>query len=229
MRTCTKCKQEKPLRDFGRKASRSDNTHPWCKDCNRNEARQFYKDHPDPYKKRAKEHKKRLASHLLEFANNLKIERGCFFCQENTLCVLDFHHVIKGSPVTRETNSLISFQTEINKCIIVCANCHRKIHGGLLEADASLIDPVIVPPLPRKTTVDRKTPARSKSNNRVLEFDGQSLTLVEWGEKLNIDPNTLFMRLNSGWSIDKTLTTKKRGYSNDEKAEERSKGQSHSQ
>jgi len=46
--------------------------------------------------------------------------------------VLDFHH-IKGKDFTisekvREGCSLDTIKKEIEKCILVCANCHREIH-----------------------------------------------------------------------------------------------------
>lgn len=56
--------------------------------------------------------------------------------------------------------------------------------------------------------VTRKVQSRNKSNNTVLEFEGKSLTLAEWAEKLNIPYHTLYGRIhNYGWSIEKALTT----------------------
>lgn len=47
----------------------------------------------------------------------------------------------------------------------------------------------------------------NKRNSRVISFDGKEMTLAQWSEKTGINYNTLNSRLNSGWSIKKTLTT----------------------
>lgn len=46
---------------------------------------------------------------------------------------LDFHHKDeKTFGISRRglTRSLTRLREEIKKCILVCANCHREIHGG---------------------------------------------------------------------------------------------------
>lgn len=48
---------------------------------------------------------------------------------------------------------------------------------------------------------------RNKSSNHVLAYEGISLTIQEWAEKLNITPSTLRSRINKGWTIDRALTT----------------------
>lgn len=48
---------------------------------------------------------------------------------------------------------------------------------------------------------------RNKSSNHVLVYDGISLPIQEWAEKLNITPSTLRSRINKGWTIDRALTT----------------------
>ena len=49
--------------------------------------------------------------------------------------------------------------------------------------------------------------ANNKTNNRLLEFQGDQHTLGEWAEITGIRLATIWARLNSGWSIEKTLTT----------------------
>lgn len=52
---------------------------------------------------------------------------------------LDFHHLDEknkgfGLSTRGLTRSWEKIKTETEKCILVCANCHREIHGGLIAA-----------------------------------------------------------------------------------------------
>jgi hypothetical protein len=61
---------------------------------------------------------------------------------------LDFHHIVPskkefaiGSHLKRSRNNLLS---EVNKCALLCANCHREFHAGLfiLENYLKLVDTI---------------------------------------------------------------------------------------
>ncbi len=130
MRECTKCKMKKPLSNFGKKAKSKDGIHPWCKECSRLESRNFYKKNPEPYKKRSRITCKKLSKLQRTQADQIKLHLGCFCCQETLLCLLDYHHLEEGIPVPRAvSHSRTRFLRELKKCIVVCANCHRKIHA----------------------------------------------------------------------------------------------------
>lgn len=57
---------------------------------------------------------------------------------------LDFHHIdesqkkfgISAKGITRSWNKI---QTEIDKCILLCANCHRELHGGMLQLPSEMM------------------------------------------------------------------------------------------
>lgn len=48
---------------------------------------------------------------------------------------------------------------------------------------------------------------RNRSTNRVLTFNGVSRCVAEWADEIGMSRATLFDRLNSGWSVDRALTT----------------------
>jgi hypothetical protein len=51
--------------------------------------------------------------------------------------------------------------------------------------------------------------ANNRTNNRVLSFNGQSMTVAQWAREIGIKHKTLHQRLNGyGWSVDKALSTK---------------------
>lgn len=47
----------------------------------------------------------------------------------------------------------------------------------------------------------------NRRNTKYLDFDGERKSLSEWSKLLGIKRNTLYSRLSSGWSIEKTLNT----------------------
>ena len=51
----------------------------------------------------------------------------------------------------------------------------------------------------------------NRTNNHMLEFGGESHTILEWSRITEINPNTICTRLRRGWSIQKTLTIKPKG------------------
>ena len=68
---------------------------------------------------------------LVEYKN----DKSCIICGESFNNCLEFHHI---DPTTKykaisSLESIKLIQEEIKKCIIVCANCHRKIHGNVLN------------------------------------------------------------------------------------------------
>lgn len=65
-------------------------------------------------------------------------DHGCSVCGETEHITLDFHHVDPSQKSFRVSMGLsrgISTQrleVEIAKCVVLCANCHRKFHAGLV-------------------------------------------------------------------------------------------------
>jgi predicted HNH restriction endonuclease len=63
----------------------------------------------------------------------------CQFCGYNKYGgALDFHHVDESKKEfdlsTRGlTRSWERIKNELQKCVLVCANCHREIHGGIIR------------------------------------------------------------------------------------------------
>ena len=49
---------------------------------------------------------------------------------------------------------------------------------------------------------------RNTRRSRTITFNGETKTLVEWGEKTEINPGTIAFRLKSGWSVEDALTIK---------------------
>lgn len=52
----------------------------------------------------------------------------------------------------------------------------------------------------------QKEQTRNTRQNKILTFNGVSLCVAEWAEKLNVKSATLHMRVHRGWSVDRILT-----------------------
>lgn len=65
--------------------------------------------------------------------------------------------------------------------------------------------------------VSMKTQGNNRCNNKSLTHNGKTKTVSEWAEYLNLNTQTIFSRLNSLWSIEKTLTTPARSSSRNKK------------
>lgn len=64
---------------------------------------------------------------------------SCQICGYNKyIGALDFHHVdeekksfdLSSKGMTRSWDRI---KEEINKCVLVCSNCHREIHAGIID------------------------------------------------------------------------------------------------
>lgn len=71
---------------------------------------------------------------LIDLVSKLKIERGCDICGYNeSAWALEWHHV---NPETKSGQLSVmltdmkweTYLNEIEKCVLLCANCHREVH-----------------------------------------------------------------------------------------------------
>lgn len=51
-----------------------------------------------------------------------------------------------------------------------------------------------------------KEQCNNKRNNRVLEYNGESLTVTQWAEKLGLSLRTILSRIRYNWSVERILT-----------------------
>ena len=65
---------------------------------------------------------------------------ACIICHYNKhQGVLEFHHVVQANKAfgigeDGSSRSWVRIEAELQKCILVCANCHREIELGLHDA-----------------------------------------------------------------------------------------------
>ena len=130
IRNCTKCKED--YEDYGQRSS-------WCRPCKRAYDRDYHNlRSPEAKARRSKLQEKRKLGISSKY-NSWKSGIGCKYCPENEAACLDLHHL---NPKEKEISlgdamgrgwTLKKLMKEAAKCIVVCSNCHRKIHAGLLK------------------------------------------------------------------------------------------------
>lgn len=132
MKTCSKCRLNKPLDDFNKKSGTKDGRQYHCRTCSKQYYKQYYDSNPDKEKDRIKDRKSKIRS----WYQTLKRTLSCEVCGEDAPECIDFHHEEeKDFTIADALNKGYSIQRildEMSKCKVLCANCHRKLHAGTL-------------------------------------------------------------------------------------------------
>ena len=122
MKQCKDCLAEKPLTEFytnGKQPSGRQKYKASCIPCEDKNRRSFV------------EEKRRVISEI--FGDSCSI---CGYDKCNS--ALEFHHVdpsvkeIQPAKLINNYATIEKMLAELTKCILVCANCHREIHAGLV-------------------------------------------------------------------------------------------------
>jgi len=81
----------------------------------------------------------KISAQTKVFVENYKLQHPCQ-CGEGDPCCLDFHHIdgeskeMAVSEMVANRYSLNKVKAEVEKCVVLCRNCHAKLHhhGRLL-------------------------------------------------------------------------------------------------
>ena len=127
MKKCSVCGELRPLSEFAINRTRKDGHASDCKACRKKYRNKHYQDNKEYYKSKARAYKTAKLEEINEIRKTLK----CAICGEDRFYCLDFHHVdpsIKEAEVTKLIESPKRLKRELEKCIVLCANCHRELH-----------------------------------------------------------------------------------------------------
>lgn len=127
---CTKCAVVKPLSDYCKSAKGKLGVQPACKLCMNIAYNVSRKKKQKHYQSVQYARNKVTAKRLMDW----KASKGCKSCGENDPVCLDLHH-LDPSIKENDVSNLLTYgwetiMIEAAKCIVVCSNCHRKIHAG---------------------------------------------------------------------------------------------------
>ena len=131
MKKCSKCGIEKEECEFFFKNKEKNILHTCCKTCKRELDRKMYHDDKHDRKKKIRKRANKINEQVKEFYKEYKKKSKCSICGDDRWYVLDFHHKDdKKNSISAlsKRGSLRLLKEELEKCIPVCANCHREIH-----------------------------------------------------------------------------------------------------
>lgn len=132
MKECNKCHIVKESTEFSFRNKTKDILQPYCKECKKEIDRELYISNHSNRKSKIRNRQNEVQTNLKEFLMSIKKNSKCIICGDNRWWVLDFHHIknkkFEVSSLARRGCSLETFNKEIDKCIIICANCHRDLH-----------------------------------------------------------------------------------------------------
>lgn len=130
-KVCSKCRAVKPESEFSKNRVKKDGLQAYCKPCHR-EANQ--------YRNRTEWNrqwqKKRREVNKEKFFEWLSLH-PCIDCGETDIVVLELDHIKPKGGKKHTVSLMISSNlkwetvfTEIQKCVVRCANCHRRKTAG---------------------------------------------------------------------------------------------------
>lgn len=146
---CGTCDKSKPVEEFNKHPKTRDGYASSCRECSKAYDRAYFANpnNAEKIRKRAKEHywanrdKKLAQVSKYQFDRKVKataiLGGKCFKCPETHPAALQFHHKDPATKVLNLSSKTLAMpkkfpwnviEMEIEKCELLCANCHAKYH-----------------------------------------------------------------------------------------------------
>lgn len=127
---CSRCKTEKTVEEFRFKNKAAGILQRSCRDCTKLQFKLHYEANKGAIIAKQLTRNKTNSNQYYAFKKTLE----CCHCGEAAPYCLDFHHVDGADKQFSVANhTQINWGTlvrELEKCVCLCSNCHRKVHAG---------------------------------------------------------------------------------------------------
>lgn len=128
---CSKCKQELEISQFRWRNKTQGTLHSQCKNCEKQSDKIRYANsisRQNAVKTRSEQQKEENQNIV-----NLRKSCGCQKCGEKRLYLMEFHHINAEDKINNIAHMIKSASketliAELDKCLVLCANCHREFH-----------------------------------------------------------------------------------------------------
>jgi hypothetical protein len=137
---CGRCRQLRPTADFAWRRKARNQRDNYCRACRAAYKQEHYAAHRERYVANAVRRKQLLIAERTAHLIALFGERPCADCGETDPLVLEFDHLgVKNFNIAAglRNHSWQAVLAEIDRCEVVCANCHRRrtaLRGGFARA-----------------------------------------------------------------------------------------------
>ena len=122
---CCTCGAVKPVTEFNKRKKAKDGLQARCRNC----YRRWHAANKDRHNEQIHARNRRIRREVMERIRQYLLDHPCVDCGQNDLRVLEFDHIgQKVSEVSRMVRlgaTWAAIISEIAKCEVRCANCHR--------------------------------------------------------------------------------------------------------
>ena len=128
---CIRCKAEIDISQFNKNPTRRDGLDNLCRTHRREYQQKWYKKNREKHIKRVQINNLAVRERNTALLLDYLLKHPCLDCGESNPLVLEFDHVrgIKTKDIScmiQEKWSWKAIEAEIAKCVVRCANCHRR-------------------------------------------------------------------------------------------------------
>lgn len=128
---CSKCGIEKDIEQFPLRNQLTKRRQSYCMDCRSEMGKNWYQNNKDYQKANARKHTTEYRDALREYLWKYLLTHPCAQCGETDPVVLEFHHIggkdMAVSAMITRVSSVDRLKEELQKTMVLCANCHRRI------------------------------------------------------------------------------------------------------
>lgn len=86
---------------------------------------------PEAFNAKNRVRARKFESRARDYVKEVKAAGACVVCGERNPTVLQFHHLRdKKFTIGHGRRSIKTLREEMEKCVLMCANCHIRLHAG---------------------------------------------------------------------------------------------------
>src|ERR1041385_343252 len=127
---CRLCQRQKKINEFAWKIKIKNLRQSYCKDCQNIRSKEHYQKNQKIYIAKARKRNKFVLAQIQRYVWEYLSKHSCIDCGESDIVVLEFDHQGNKrhllSEIIKERSSLLRVKQEIEKCVVRCANCHKR-------------------------------------------------------------------------------------------------------
>ena len=132
MKKCNHCHKVKDEEEYNWRYKALGIRHPTCRDCQHQHNKKYFEgDAKERHLQQVQERKHEARNVAREYVWDYLTRHPCTQCGEADPVVLEFHHIgekyMAVSQMVGGGYPVETIQAEIDRCVVLCGNCHKKL------------------------------------------------------------------------------------------------------